>query len=87
MAQEVKINGALYPDVPSIRVPDSNDAFHSFIDVSDTTTVSSDVVANKMFYTADGTATNGTLVIKKYYTGSSAPSSSLGNNGDIYIQI
>lgn len=28
----------------------------------------------------------GTVVIQKYYTGSSAPSSSLGNNGDIYLQ-
>jgi hypothetical protein len=28
----------------------------------------------------------GTLVIQKYYTGSSAPSASLGANGDIYIQ-
>ena len=28
----------------------------------------------------------GSLVVNKYYTGSSAPSSSLGNNGDIYLQ-
>lgn len=28
----------------------------------------------------------GTVVIQKYYTGSSAPSSSLGNDGDIYLQ-
>ena len=29
---------------------------------------------------------SGSVVIQKYYTGSSAPSSSLGNNGDIYFQ-
>lgn len=29
---------------------------------------------------------SGSVVIQKYYTGSSAPSSSLGNNGDIYLQ-
>lgn len=29
----------------------------------------------------------GTVVIQKYYTGSEAPSSSLGNDGDIYLQI
>lgn len=27
------------------------------------------------------------LVINKYYTGSSAPSSSLGNNGDLYLKV
>ena len=27
----------------------------------------------------------GNLTINKYYTGSNAPSSSLGNNGDIYL--
>lgn len=30
---------------------------------------------------------NGSVVINKYYTGSSAPSSSLGNNGDIYLKV
>ena len=29
---------------------------------------------------------SGSVVIQKYYTGSSAPSSSLGNDGDIYLQ-
>ena len=29
---------------------------------------------------------SGSVVINKYYTGSSAPSSSLGNNGDIYFK-
>lgn len=28
----------------------------------------------------------GGLVINKYYTGSTAPSSSLGNDGDLYLQ-
>lgn len=28
----------------------------------------------------------GTVVIQKYYTGSSAPSSSTGSNGDLYLQ-
>ena len=33
------------------------------------------------------TATKGTVVIQSYYTGSSAPSSSLGNDGDLYLQV
>lgn len=32
------------------------------------------------------TSVTGSLVVQDYYTGSSAPSSSLGNNGDIYLQ-
>ena len=28
----------------------------------------------------------GSVVVQKYYTGSSTPSSSLGNNGDLYLQ-
>ena len=30
---------------------------------------------------------SGTVVLQNYYTGSSAPSSSLGSNGDIYLQV
>ena len=33
------------------------------------------------------TSVTGSLVVQDYYTGSSAPSSSLGNNGDIYLQV
>ena len=35
---------------------------------------------------ADGQEVIGTLVVNKYYAGSSAPSSALGVNGDIYLQ-
>lgn len=35
MAQEVRLMGATYSDVPSIQVPDSNGVFHSFVDVGD----------------------------------------------------
>lgn len=34
----------------------------------------------------DGVRVDGSLVINKYYTGSSEPSSDLGNNGDIYLK-
>lgn len=39
-------------------------------------------------YTAfiDGTKIDGTLVVNNYYTGTSEPSSSIGNNGDIYLK-
>lgn len=60
MSQEVKIAGALFSNVPSIQVPDSNDVYHSFTDTSDTTAVASDVASGKYFYTAAGVKTAGT---------------------------
>lgn len=46
----------------------------------------SDLVGSNIISTANIFNVQGTVVINKYYTGSSAPSSSLGNNGDIYLQ-
>lgn len=51
-------------------------------------TVTSDVMLNG--YTAHDKAGNvitGTVVVQKFYTGSSKPSSSLGNDGDLYFMI
>ena len=56
------------------------------IDITDTTAAATDAVAGKVFYGASGEKVTGTLVIQHYYTGSSAPSSSLGVNGDIYLK-
>lgn len=59
---------------------------NTLIDITDTTAVASDVLSGEYFYIADGTKVTGSLVVQNYYTGSSAPSSSLGNNGDLYLQ-
>ena len=58
----------------------------TLIDITNTTATAGDVTSGKVFYSANGTQTTGTLQFQKYYTGASAPSSSLGNNGDIYLQ-
>lgn len=52
---------------------------------SDATATTHSIVSGDTAY-VDGRLITGDLVINNYYTGSSAPSSSLGSNGDIYIQ-
>ena len=60
MAQEVRIAGATYSDVPSISVPDSNNVYHSFVDTSPTTATDSDVASGKIYFKADGSQSTGT---------------------------
>lgn len=45
-----------------------------------------DLVASNIISTANIFGVQGSVVVQNYYTGSSVPSSSLGQNGDIYIQ-
>lgn len=45
-----------------------------------------DLVSGNILSTANIFGVQGGVVVQNYYTGSSAPSSSLGSNGDIYIQ-
>lgn len=52
MAQQVKIAGATYNDVPYISVPDGNDVYHDFVDTSIPSdgATSPDILAGKMAY-------------------------------------
>lgn len=59
----------------------------AYQDVTGVTAAAGDVVSGKTIVDSTGASVNGSLVIQHYYTGSSAPSSSLGVNGDIYLQI
>ena len=56
------------------------------MDLTADTVTADKVVSGYTAHDNSGSPITGTMVINKYYTGSSAPSSSLGNNGDIYIQ-
>lgn len=50
MAQQVKIAGALFENVPSISVPDANDVWHAFTDTSDADAVAADLASGKTAY-------------------------------------
>lgn len=55
-----------------------------YIDTSAATATAKDLVEGKTAY-ANQNQLIGTLVVNTYYTGSSEPSSSLGEDGDIYL--
>ena len=45
-----------------------------------------DLIGGNILSTANIFGVQGTVVVQNYYTGSSAPSSSTGSNGDLYLQ-
>lgn len=86
MAKNITLLGASYSSVPGVQLPQTGGGTALFMDVTDTTSTAADVAIGKYFYTANGVRTQGSLTFSTIHTGSSAPSSSLGVNGDIYIQ-
>lgn len=87
MAQNITWLGASYTGVEKITLPKTGGGTARFDDASVTTATTSTVVNGERFLAADGTISTGGLVVQNYYTGSSAPSSSLGSNGDLYLQV
>lgn len=72
-----------YDGLSSVQI----DAIPSnYIDTTDANAAASDIRSGKSGY-VNGVKLDGSLVVNKVYVGSTDPSSSLGNNGDIYIKI
>lgn len=86
MAQNITIMGASYSAVPAVTLPKTGGGTARFDDASVTTATAADVASGKVFLAANGTNTTGTLSFSTIHTGSSTPSSSLGVDGDIYLQ-
>lgn len=56
--------------------------------LSSTTTASAaDIIETKTVYNSAGQFISGTMHIMTYYSGSTVPPSSLGQNGDVYLQM
>lgn len=58
----------------------------TLIDLTADTVSASNTLVGASGHGADGEAFNGAVEFITYYTGTGEPSSSLGNDGDIYLQ-
>ncbi len=57
------------------------------VDLTSDTVNANNLLSGATAHSANGNAVTGSVVVQTYYTGSSDPSSSLGNNGDIYLKV
>lgn len=66
----------------------SNQTINSGTYLTGTQTIAgdADLIGSNIISTANIFGVQGTVVLQNYYTGSSTPSSSLGNDGDLYLQ-
>ena len=58
---DIKLLGAVYPDVPAVDLPKNPSGTARFYDVTGTTATAKDVIAGKYFYDENGVLTMGEL--------------------------
>lgn len=86
MAQSISLWGATYSNVPAILLPTSGGGTARFDDTSDASADATVINSGSSAY-VNGVKVSGSQVIQVYRTGSTTPSSSLGNNGDLYLKV
>lgn len=59
---------------------------NTLIDLTGDTVTANTLLSGATAHDRSGTQISGNVSFVTYYTGTSAPSSSLGNDGDIYLQ-
>lgn len=58
-----------------------------YINTNDATLTSGTQMLQGITAYSKGTKVTGTLVVQNYYTGTTVPESSLGNDGDLYFKV
>jgi hypothetical protein len=86
MAQSISLWGATYSNVPAVLLPKGGGGTAQFDDTSDATATAATINSGSTAY-VNGSKVTGSQIIQVYRTGSTAPSSSLGNNGDLYLKV
>ena len=78
-------NGSTDTYLPS-TMPAAIEAIPTGVDTSDATATAADIINGQTAY-VNGAKITGTLVVQNYYTGTTAPESTTGSDGDLYFKV
>ena len=78
-------NGSTDTYLPS-TMPAAIEVIPTGVDTSDATATAADIINGQTAY-VNGTKITGTLVVQNYYTGTTTPESTTGNDGDLYFKV